>query len=81
VRGFGAEGDRARPAGGITNRGHDADVAVIVTVFFLQAEGDEQRPGGLPLGSSRRCGRAQGHSSDHFLDEAGFNVDDPGPLG
>jgi hypothetical protein len=76
-----SEGDGARLAGRFTNRGHDADIAVIVAIFLLWAEGDEQRPGGLPPGSRRRCSRAQRHGGDHVLDEACLNVDDPCPLG
>jgi hypothetical protein len=38
---FGAEGDGARLAWRVTDGGHDANVVVVVTVFFWWAEGDK----------------------------------------
>jgi hypothetical protein len=57
------------------------NIAVIIAVFFLRAEGDEQRPAGLSPGPSRRRSRVQWHDGDHVLNEAGLNVNDSGPLG
>jgi hypothetical protein len=56
MRGFGAEGGGAGPARGVPNRRHNVDVTIVITVFFLRAEGHEQRPAGLSTGPSRRCG-------------------------
>jgi hypothetical protein len=39
--GFRAKGDGARLARRVTDGGHDANVAVVVTVFFWWAEGDK----------------------------------------
>jgi hypothetical protein len=69
------------PARGVTNRRHNADITVIITVLLLRAEGLEQRPAGFSTGPSRRCGRAQRHDSNHILDEDGLDVYDSGPLG
>jgi hypothetical protein len=39
--GFGAEGGRAWLARRVTDGGHDANVAIVVTVFLRWAEGDK----------------------------------------
>jgi hypothetical protein len=81
ARGCGAEGDGARLVRSVTNRGHDANIAVVIAVFLLRAEGNKQRPGGPLPGYRRRRSRTQRHGGDHILDEACLNVDDAGPLG
>jgi hypothetical protein len=68
-------------ARGIANRRHDANIVVVVAVFLLRAEGNEQRPAGIPTGLNGRCGRSQRHGGNHVLNEAGLDVDDSGPLG
>jgi hypothetical protein len=68
-------------ARGIANRRHDANIVVVVAIFLLWAEGNEQRPVGIPTGLNERYGRPQRHSGNHVLNEAGLDVDDLGPLG
>jgi hypothetical protein len=41
LRGLGAEGGRAWLARRVTNGGHDANIAVVITVFLRRAEGDK----------------------------------------
>jgi hypothetical protein len=42
------------PQQGISDRRHNADITVIITVLLLRAEGHEQRPAGSSTGPSRR---------------------------
>jgi hypothetical protein len=63
ARYFGTEGDGARLAESVTNRGHDANIAVVIAIFLLRAEGDEQWPGDPPPpapteGAAERSGTA-----------------------
>jgi hypothetical protein len=45
-------GSRAATARGFTNRRHNADLAVIITVLLLRAEGHNQWPAGFFTGLS-----------------------------